>query len=99
MFRALIVVNRAVVTSESGSTLAFKVGEVVDAVSAVLAPIRFLRAEWDLCLAVLTLHDSSVIKAEVALTIVKMNLKSVGTSATIGTDFIYARGIVDTLVI
>ena len=57
VFRALIVVNRAVVTSESGSTFAFKVGEVVDAASAVLAPIWFLRAKWDFCLAVLTLQN------------------------------------------
>ena len=55
MFRALIDVFGAIVAGETGSTLAFEVGKVIDAVSAVLAPIWRLGAKWDLCLAVLAL--------------------------------------------
>ena len=55
MFRALIDVFGAIVAGETGSTLALEVGKVIDAVSAVLAPIWRLRAKWDLCLAVLAL--------------------------------------------
>ena len=55
MFRALINVDGAIIAGETGSTLAFKVGKVIHAVSAVLAPIWRLGAKWDLCLAVLAL--------------------------------------------
>ena len=55
MFRALVNVVGAIIAGETGSTLAFEVGKVIEALPAVLAPIWRLRAKWDLCLAVLAL--------------------------------------------
>ena len=55
MLCALINVVGAIVACETGSTFAFKVGKVIHAVPAVLAPVWRLGAKGDLRLAVLAL--------------------------------------------